>query len=56
MPVLREGAGLDSQVTADCCPTVCLSQTITQVLRRNDLGKGFCLLGQLSFYVIFSSG
>ena len=36
----REGAGLDSQATADCCPTVCLSQAITQVLRRNDWVKG----------------
>ncbi len=41
MHMLREGAGLESQATADCCPTVSLSQKITQVPRRNDWVKGF---------------
>ena len=41
MHVKRDPAGLDSQATADCCPTVCLGQAITQVLRRNDWVKDF---------------
>ena len=38
MRMLREGAGLDSQATAGCCPTVCLRQAINQVPKKR-LGK-----------------
>ncbi len=39
MHVQREGAGLDSQATADAVQQF-LSQAITQVLRRNNWVKG----------------
>ncbi len=41
MRMLREGAGLDSQATADdCCPTVIIYSGAT----KKRLGKGFCFL------------
>ncbi len=45
MRVLREEAGLDSRATADCCPTVCLSQLIYSGATKKQLDKEICFLG-----------